>query len=99
MEKQRVSLVNDLQPGVDAGGLSREWMCLLIQSIFQSSHQSSNETDDIEEEERYVMRIDHDLSSSTRELQEENAIQYYHDKSLNVKEFQYLFMLVVLNDR
>ena len=66
-------------------------MCLLIQSIFQSSNQSSHESNDEEEEERFVMRIDHDLST-TRESQEENAIQYYHDKSLNVKEFQHLFM-------
>ena len=67
-------------------------MCLLIQSIFQSSYQSSHESnEEEEEEERFVMRIDHDLST-TRESQEENAIQYYHDKSLNVKEFQHLFM-------
>ena len=98
---------------MDAGGLSREWMDLLIRNVFALDNSTSkNEEDDKnadndkrkktgmqqrgsmtenevreEEEERFVMRIDH---ANTQ--QQHDNIHYYHDISLSPDTFGYMFM-------
>lgn len=70
---------------MDAGGLSREWMNLLVHSIFQP-----HQTDLIvEDEDRYVMRIDHVTPTSSAD---ENNIRYFKDTSIHSKDFRDLFM-------
>ena len=69
---------------MDAGGLSREWMNLLIHAIFQGK-----ETDlIIENEDRYVMRIDHVTPDA---ISNEN-VRYFRDTTVHSEDFKELFM-------
>ena len=68
---------------MDAGGLSREWMALLMRSVF------TNEGDPVDSrtEERFVMRIDH---LSPRNEEQEN-IKYYKDISMNHRSITFSY--------
>lgn len=69
---------------MDAGGLSREWMTLLVRSIFSREAPPSLEDD----EARFVMRIDHlTPSEDTR-----SNVKYFKDDKLSARHISSLFL-------
>lgn len=71
---------------MDAGGLSREWMALLMKNVFSN--------DDIPTakivEERFVMRIDHVSPKDD----DQETIKYFRDTSMNTRSFVNMFMFI-----
>lgn len=59
-------------------------MSLLIHSIFQN-HQEEF----FDDEERFVMRIDH---TTPRSAADDNTIRYFKDNNLHSKDFRDLFV-------
>ena len=69
---------------MDAGGLSREWMTLLVRSIFSREAPPSLEDD----EARFVMRIDHLTPSEDAR----NNVKYFKDDKLSTRHISSLFL-------
>lgn len=69
---------------MDAGGLSREWMTLLVRSIFSREAPPSLEDD----EARFVMRIDHLTPSEDAR----SNVKYFKDDKLSARHISSLFL-------
>lgn len=69
---------------MDAGGLSREWMTLLVRSIFSREAPPSLEDD----EARFVMRIDHLTPSEDAR----SNVKYFKDDKLSTRHISSLFL-------
>lgn len=76
---------------MDAGGLSREWMTLLMKNIFSTEDATPSPDED---EERFVMRIDH-LTPTSDESR--SNVKYYKDDSLSCHHISDLFVHALLS--
>ena len=71
---------------MDAGGLSREWMALLMKSVFSNDEPPKGKV----MEERFVMRIDHVSPKDD----DQETIKYFRDASMNTRSFVNMFMFM-----